>query len=483
MARIRALLGSMLAVVSPLACGSTEPEHPRLVSFSVSPSPPVVLQQGDSVQLSVTPLDNTGHLFAGVSITFSVADTTLIAVSNVGEVRSLGPLGVTTLTVAGGGVDTTLAVLIVRPAVTLELIPDTASMLLADTIRLTAVVRDFAGVPIPGFPVNFQVLPANRGTVDADGLVHSAWIPGGLLIRATAGHLESLATLTVHDSVHIERLALSGNPVGVSTFQDIALISRAVADEVQRLNLATGTFTDSIGVGSLPAFSVFNAAGTRAYVAMQGDASVSVIDVAANAPLDSIPLRGAPIPVALSGDGSRLFVTTDANYLYKIRLAGKVIEDSLALPATSHHLLMHPNDSLLYVATRDGGSVLEVTWRTMTIARTLPLGGETQAMAISPDRKELYVSNAAGYLQVVTLATGAHTNIPLAGPAQGLALGAEGTRLYVGILTGQVQIVDRATHAILSTLNTGGTPRNFAVDAPRNRVIYVNESGWVDILP
>jgi len=482
MAPLRGCIGVVLATVTALACGSTGPENPPVASLVVSPDP-VVLQQGDSVQLSVTPLDAGGHLVAGVPITFRAGDTTLVAVSNLGRVRSRGPVGVTTLTVAGGGADTTLAVRIVQRPAALELTPATASILLSDTIRLTAVVRDAGGAPIPGFPVTFESLLPSRAAVDAAGLVRANWLAGGVTIRAVAGDLEAFATLTILDSVSIRRLFLPDNPVGVSTSGDIAFISRALAAKVQRLNLVSGTFTDSLSVGPLPAFSVFNAAGTHAYVAIQGGASVSVIDVASNAQINTIPVTGAPIPVAISADGSRLFVTTDANQLYKIRLADRVIEDSLVLPATSHHLLMHPNDTLLYVATRDAGSVLEVRWRTMTITRTLTLGGQTHAMAISPDRQELYVSNAFGFLHVVTLATGAHTEITLAGPAQGLALGAEGTRLYVGILSGKVQVIDRSTRTVIATLNTGGTPRNFAVDAARNRVVYVNESGWVDILP
>lgn len=229
---------------------------------------------------------------------------------------------------------------------------------------------------------------------------------------------------------------------------------------------------------------VFSHAGTIAYVANQYSDNVGIISVNSGTQTGTIPVTGDPLPVAISPDDSALFVTTNANRLYKIRLATKAVIDSLPLPATSHHLLVHPNDTLLYVATRDAGSVLEVNWRTMTVARTFTLGVRTQGMEMAPNRSELYVtSESTDSLYTVTLATGSVKSAPVGAGATTIALSADGTQLYVGLLfAGKVEVLNRVTRAHVKTINTGGVVRDMATDVSRNRVVVTNESGWVDIV-
>jgi YVTN family beta-propeller protein len=276
---------------------------------------------------------------------------------------------------------------------------------------------------------------------------------------------------------------LADGALGVAVSGDIAYVTRPYANMVARLDLQTNSVTTSFPVGNLPCYIVFNSTGTRAYEANQFSDNVSVIDVATNTQIATIPLTGDPLPVAISTDDNTLFVTTNANQLFKVDLATSTVTGSLALPATSHHLLTHPNGNLVYVATRDGGTVLEVNWHTMTVVRTFTLGGRPQGMAISADRSELYVANElSNTLHVITLYSGTIASVPLASGAEGMALGADGT-LYVGeVFSGLVQVVDPATHTVVRTITMGGTPREVATDAARHHVLVANEAGWVDII-
>jgi YVTN family beta-propeller protein len=234
----------------------------------------------------------------------------------------------------------------------------------------------------------------------------------------------------------------------------------------------------------VPSFIAFNPAGTTAYVANQFSDNIGIIDVASNTQTTTIPVTGDPLPVAVAPDGGTLFTTTNANQLFKIDLATNTVVGSLPLPATSHHLLVHPNDTLLYVATRDAGSVLEVNWRTMTVARTFTLGGRAQGMAIAPNHSELYVANEfSNVLQIVNLSTGAVSQVSLAGGGEGLALSTDNTKLYVGLVfNGQVQVIDRNSRTIVQTFHTGGVPREIAADPAMRRVLVANESGWVTVI-
>ena len=70
-----------------------------------------------------------------------------------------------------------------------------------------------------------------------------------------------------------------------------------------------------------------------------------------------------------------------------------------------------------------------------------------------------------------------------AGGGEGLTLSADGTTLYVGLVfVGKVQAIDRVARTVIQTVFTGGTPRELATDAARQRVLVANEGGWVDVL-
>jgi len=287
----------------------------------------------------------------------------------------------------------------------------------------------------------------------------------------------------------IARRYLSGNPAFLGVFGNgllgnTAYVARPFDNKVGVLSLTSDAFIDSIAVGTLPCGVVFNRAGTKAYVANQFSDNVSIISVATRTQTGTIAVHGDPLPVAVPAGDSVLFVTTNADKLFKINTRNNTVVDSLPLPATSHHLFVHPNDTLLYVATRDAGTVLEVNWRTMAIVRTFAIGAQTLGMEMAPDRSELYVTSAStDSLFTVTLSTGAIASAPVGAGASTIALSADGTQLYVGLLfAGQVEVLNRATRAHVKTITTGGVVREMATDVARNRVVVTNESGWVDIV-
>lgn len=359
------------------------------------------------------------------------------------------------------------------------------SILQDDSLSLSATVRDTGGVVIPAATVTYLSLNGQIFSVSSAGKVNSTGRAGTAQVVASASAtVKDTITITVLDSTRIVRLPLDARPTFGAAFNDLAYVSRVDVPWVKRLNLATAAFTDSVAAGSLPCGVAFNPAGTRAYVANQGSNNITIINVSNNTAIGLIPVNGNPLPVAVSLDGNTLFVTTNLNRLYKINLATNAIVDSLDLPATSHHMFVHPNDSLLYVATRDGASVLEVRWRTMTTARTFPLGVQTLGMEMAPNRSELYVTNNTNdSLYVVNLATAAVSKVFVGGGASTIALSGDGTRIYVGLLfNGKVEVLDRATKARIKTIRTGGTIRELITDAARKKIVIANDAGWVDIV-
>lgn len=307
-----------------------------------------------------------------------------------------------------------------------------------------------------------------------------------LVVVGGLGCGSSTAPSTHHQFTIAAHIPVSGGPIDVAVLSSgLTLVTRDAVDSVQKLNLTNSAVQTAIPVGSVPTFVIFDPTGVTGYVSNQISSNIGVIDVSTGVQSDVIPVNGNPVPMQVTADGKTLFVTTNVNRLYRVDLATKGATDSLDLPATSHHLLLRPDGTRLYVATRDGGTVVELNPATLAVLRTFTLGGRTQAMAFSPDGTRLYVANEAKPLvQTVNLTSGAvGDSAILSGGANGIAIDASGSRIFASIiLAGKVEIIDRATMTVDTTLITGGTPRAVVNDAARQQIVVANEGGWIDVI-
>lgn len=282
------------------------------------------------------------------------------------------------------------------------------------------------------------------------------------------------------------RLPLDGAPFGVAIHGSrLAYITRTHAAAVERLDLATGRFVETIPVGCVPSAITFDASGTRAYVSIQYSDGIAVIDAKRHSAVGFLSVPGDPFPVTLSRNGRILYFTTNEDRLYGLCLATQRIVASVPLPATSHFMALDPTGARLYVATRAAGSVLEVDTLQHRVHRTFSLGGQPQDLAVSRDGRTLYVANEHHGLDVVSLATGQRTGtLNLGAQAIGLALSPDERDVYIALVSdGAVAVVDRASLKLRTTLPTGGRPRGMAFDQSGRVLVIANEAGWVDVLP
>jgi YVTN family beta-propeller protein len=359
-------------------------------------------------------------------------------------------------------------------------VPDSMVLAPGDSVQLVVSALDAQGRLLTGIAITLTSSDTSTVTVSATGLVRAKKSGTTAHITVSGGGASTVVPVTVFTPI-ISRVLISGRPydIGIGAVRTYVTTIGGLIP----FNLATlAVGTPVPGAYSVLTDVTFNAAGTLAYASDQGLNRIAVINTSSNTTVDSIAASGSPVPMRVSG--TSLFVTTNTNYLYRFNLGTKAATDSIALPATSHHLLMHPNDTTLYVATRSAGTVLEVNSRTMTLSRTFQVGGYTQAMALSPDLKTLYVADEDAHVYAISLASGTVTNsVALAGPAFGLAISPNGSRLYVGLYaTGQVQVLNPATFSVARTVAVGGTPREIRYDAANQHVVEANESGWVDVL-
>lgn len=282
-----------------------------------------------------------------------------------------------------------------------------------------------------------------------------------------------------------QRLELDGGPHGIGVRgQDLAYVTRSRAAAIARLDLATGRLAGSIPLGCAPTCVAFHPHGHVAYVSVQFCDEIATIDTTLHRKTGALPVPGDPFPLVMSQSGRTLLVATNEDRLLSLSPTNGRIMGSLRLPATAHHLALHPAGGRVYVATRAGGSVLEVDTSRCEVLRTFALGGWPQGVVVSPEGTVLYCANEQHGLDVVQLATGKRVaTIELDRPVS-LALSPDHQFLYAGLVhAGKVAVIDTTRLHAPSLIDTGGRPREFGFDTRRAQVLVVNEAGWIDLLP
>jgi len=304
-------------------------------------------------------------------------------------------------------------------------------------------------------------------------------------VRAAGSPAPPATAAVVPPRSHARRLALPGGPYGIAVrAPDLAYITRDQAASVERLDLTTGRLMGSTFIGCTPSCVTFDPSGSRAYVSVHYLDQIAVIDATRHVLIKTWPVCGDPLPLLLSRSGHMLFVTTNADRLFGLStLTGRVL-GSLPLPATSHHLALHPAADRLYVATRAAGSVLELDATRLRLLRTFNLGGWPQGLVVAPDGMTLYVANEHHGLDVIGLGSGkCMARLEHETGAVALAMSPDNRFLYTGHPRERtVGVIELASLSQRGVLEPGGRPAQIAFDGA-GHVILVNEAGWIDILP
>jgi hypothetical protein len=281
------------------------------------------------------------------------------------------------------------------------------------------------------------------------------------------------------------RLALPGGPYGIGVGpHDLAYITRGQAASIERLDLRTGRLTGSTFIGCTPSCVAFDPSGARAYVSVHYLDQIAVMDATRHVLIQAWPVRGDPLPLLLCHNGRTIFVTTNEDQLFGLSAVNGRVLGSIRLPATSHHLALHPAGDRFYVATRTAGSVLEVDVSHYRVLRSFPLGGWPQGLAVSPDGTTLYVANEHHGLDVIGLGNGKCVGrLDGESGSVALAMSPDQRFLYTGHpRQGRVGMIEVPSLRHRGMLVTGGRPAQIAFDG-YGRVILANEAGWLDILP
>ena len=242
-------------------------------AVTVSPDTTALLV-GDTVRLTAAAFDALGSEVADAAFSWSSADTLVAAVDTAGLVTGVGP-GEAEIAASSSGVTgrARLRVEDLLPT-TISVAPDSVTLAaLGDTVRLTAVVLDQAGRPLPDAIVLWFSGDTLVARVDTTGLV-TAVGGGATTIAATSGETSAAATVTVMPPG--ASVAVSPTAATLAPGDTLRLVAEAFDNNGRRVDGAAFRWSSSdVAVASVEASGLVRgvAEGSATITASAGDVS------------------------------------------------------------------------------------------------------------------------------------------------------------------------------------------------------------------
>lgn len=233
----------------------------------------------------------------------------------------------------------------------------------------------------------------------------------------------------------------------------------------------------------------------RAYVTISGHHydSVAVIDIENNRVIANHPVAGIATGVAVSPDGTRIFVGQtgeDVVGLAVINTFGRTrtIDIAYGVDRTVDVVRVSPNGRLVYVGTSDAdsGGLFVVDAAKGRVIRDVPIASPIRDVALSRDGALAYVasfdSHWGGSVDIIDTAINEITaKVGIGGAPMQMALSSDGTRLYIADYE-HVAVLCTETNSVVDILTVPADPSCVAV-SPDNRRLYIaDHAGAIHVM-
>lgn len=228
------------------------------------------------------------------------------------------------------------------------------------------------------------------------------------------------------------------------------------------------------------------------YVVNRHDSNVSVVDVASNQIVSTIPAgMASPQQISISRDGRRAYLSSVwSTNIAVLDLDKRTWLTSIPMNYTSNGVVLHSQRELAYADINAPGSAMiaVIDTSTLQVLRSFATGAtKTQGLAASTDGTRLYSlepQNELGGARVAVIDALSYAVLGYIGvgaDSTSIQMHPGGSHVYVlnresHNLNGSITVIDTRTHAIAATVPVGRTPTGMAFN-PASTQAYVVNSG------
>lgn len=203
---VRRAVGAVLVVALPVGCGGSDgdgttvpppPPAPTIATVTVNPTS-AAIELGRTVQLTATVRDSRGEVVSGRTPTWTSADPSVASVNAEGVVTGVAPGGPIQITgTVDGRSGATSVTVTPRPVVAVRVTPVNPTVVLGQTVQLTATALDADGGELAGRPFIWESSNVAVASVSSSGLVTGVSVGGPVVIGATSEGRRGSTAVTV----------------------------------------------------------------------------------------------------------------------------------------------------------------------------------------------------------------------------------------------------------------------------------------------
>ena len=207
---------------------------------------------------------------------------------------------------------------------------------------------------------------------------------------------------------------------------------------------ASQTAVTSITVGSAPSGVAVSPDGSSVWVANSGNGSgntISRINTSTNLVTDTITVGSAPVGVAISPDGSSVWVTNrgsnDGTTVSRINTSTNLVTDTITVGSAPVGVAVSPDGSSVWVTNENDDTVSRVSATApYAVTNTITVGALPLFLAVSPDGSSVWVANSGGgignTISRINTSTNLVTNTITVGSGPiGVAISPDGSSVWV----------------------------------------------------
>lgn len=249
---------------------------------------------------------------------------------------------------------------------------------------------------------------------------------------------------------------------------------------VSVIDLANNSVVATIGVGGAPIRLAVTPDGKKLYVVNTGSDNVTVVDTATRRVTKTITVGDEPAEILISPDGSQVYVpNAEARTVSVISTSTDSVIATLNAGSNCRHIIWVTNSqgNWVYVANQGASSLTVIDPVRVAVDRNIGVGGGPRRLWASPDGSRVYSADyQANTVSVVdTITKKRISTIAVGEGPRGIVVTPNGNEIYVANLNGNsVSVISASTLQVINTINVGGEPWTVVTSPDGSRVYCIN---------
>ena len=280
------------------------------------------------------------------------------------------------------------------------------------------------------------------------------------------------------------QLPLGSGPWGIAVnpVTNRVYVSNPGANTVSVIDGATNAVVDSVAVGQSPMGIAVNPDTNRIFVANRNDNSVSVLDGLTNTVITSIPTSQGPGGVAVNPATNLVYVDSFTK-IWVIDGAMNTVTTSIPLsdiyPGTT---VVNPVTNRIYVGRVSGSGVAIIDGASNEVIDSVPMGYWPRFMAVNPSTNRIYAHANSDFpyfysrLYVIDGSTGSVAATITDIVTGGVAANPTTNHIYFATWTSSdvASVLDGRTDTVIGHVTVGASPKGVGANPVTNRIYVAN---------